>query len=109
MAKPEVERRRSTRFAKESSVTVRQETGEERKCATRDVSTGGLFFYCDTEIHQGSRIDVTMILPTEITGGETQWLCCQAKVVRVEKPSAGGQYGIAAHVERLNFLPERKA
>ncbi len=88
---------------------MRLHGGEERKCATRDISTGGLFFYSDTGVQAGSRIEIVMILPPEVTGGEAQWVCCQAKVQRVEKPAAGGQYGIAANIERLEFLPEAKA
>ena len=87
-------------------MSVKPQDGAERKCATRDISAGGVFFYCDFGIVQGSSIQLVMILPPEITGGEKQWVCCYGQVVRVVEGSAVGQFGIAVKVERLEFLPE---
>lgn len=110
MFKLEIERRRYKRFSRETLVTVRTQAGEgEQKCATRDISTGGVFFYCDTQIQQGSSIEVVMVLPSEITGGQTLWACCRAKVLRAAKDMTGRQYGIAAQVERLEFMPDMTA
>jgi CheY-like chemotaxis protein len=106
MVKKETERRRSQRFSKELPVSVKTQEGEEQKCATKDISAGGLFFYCDIEFAQGSPVEFVLVLPAEITGVEKQWVCCHAKVVRVETDSTGAQRGVAAKVERFQFLPE---
>ena len=105
-SKPQAERRRSRRFRLKSAVTVKTQDGGDYKCATRDISNGcgGIFFYCDAQIAQDSPIQLTMILPPEITGREEQWACCHGRVVRVEE-SAGGQRGIAVKIERITFLP----
>jgi len=71
MTTPETERRRSKRFPMELPVTVKPQDGTEQKCATRDISAGGVFFFCDFEIMQDSPIQLVMILPSEITGGES--------------------------------------
>jgi hypothetical protein len=89
----------------ELPVTVKPQDGMERKCATRDISAGGVFF-CDFEIMQDSPIQLVMTLPPEISGGEKLWVCCHGRVVRVVDGSADGQRGIAVKVERLEFLPE---
>jgi len=106
MTKPETERRHSKRFPMELPVRVKTQDGVERKCVTRDVSAGGIFFFCDSVIALDSPIDVVMRMPPEITGEEQQWVCCHGRVVRVETDSAGGQHGVAVKVERLEFLPE---
>lgn len=105
MATLETERRHSKRFPMELTVRVTQD-GAEQKCATKDISAGGVFLFCDLEIMKDSAIQLVMILPPEITGGEKQWVCCHGRVVRVEEDSAHGQRGVAVKVERLVFLPE---
>jgi len=106
MATAETERRHSKRFPMELPITVKPQNGAEQKCATRDISAGGVFFFCDFEIMKDSPIQLVMILPPEITGGEKQWVCCHGRVVRVVEDSADGQRGVAVKVERLVFLPE---
>ena len=106
MSTPETERRRSKRFPMELPVRVMPQDGVEQKCATRDISAGGVFFYCDLRIVQGSPIELVMMLPPEVTGGEKQWVCCHGRVARVEEGSADGQRGVAVKVARLAFLPE---
>jgi len=106
MTTPETERRRSKRFPMELPVTVKPQDGTEQKCATRDISAGGVFFFCDFEIMQDSPIQLVMILPSEITGGEGQWVCCHGRVARVVEDSTNKQRGVAVKVERLAFLPE---
>ena len=106
MSKPNAERRRSKRFQMELPVTVKAQDGTEQKCATRDISAGGIFFYCNFPVVQNSPIQLVLILPPEITGGEQQWVCCHGAVARVLEDSADGQHGVAIKVERLDFLPE---
>ncbi len=106
MPKPDQERRRSERLQREFAAIVTTPDGARHKCATKDISAAGVFFYCQAEFPEKSPIDVVMVLPPEITGGERQWVCLHAKVVRIEHGSAGAQHGVAAKIERLEFLPE---
>ena len=106
MATPETERRHSKRFPMVLPVTVKPQDGGEQKCATRDISAGGVFFYCDLRIVQGSPIELVMMLPSEVTGGEKQWVYCHGRVARVVEDSTNKQRGVAVKVERLAFLPE---
>lgn len=83
-------------------------TGEEPaqiSAVTRDLSATGVFLYTEKHIAQGSKLEVVLILPAELGFGEKQWACCQASVVRVEE-GAGGKFGVAAAIERLDLLPE---
>lgn len=97
------------RLSRDFAVTVRTQTGTEYKSATRDISARGVFFYCPAELAEQSNIELVMMLPSEITGGQRQWVCAAATVVRLEKDASGGLHGIAARIERLQLLPELEA
>ncbi len=106
MSLSDQERRHSARLRRDFGVTVRTGDGLEQQCATRDISAGGVFFYCPAALVEHSRVELVMVLPPEITCGEKQWVCASATVVRVEPDLAGGKHGIAAKIERLEILPE---
>jgi len=72
---------------------------------SRDLSKGGVFLYTDHAFETGSTLELVLMLPAELTGGEKQWVCCQGSVVRVEK-EAGGGFGVAAKLESMQALPE---
>ena len=107
MAKPQSENRRARRYPMESQVKVRSSNGQthEMDAQARDVSSNGIFFYTDSEMHEGSEIEIVAMLPAEITHAESVWVCCYARVVRVEQ-EADGPRGIAAVIERYAVLPE---
>jgi hypothetical protein len=73
---------------------------------TRDLSTGGIFLYTDSEISEGSELEMVLILPAEITQTAKQWVCCRASVVRVEDGERQGSFGVAASIRSLEILPE---
>ncbi len=78
----------------------------EKTAHTRDVSARGICFYMDSTVTEGSEIDFTLTLPPEITLTESIRVHCKGKVVRVEPQLAGGRVGIAAVIERYEFLAE---
>ncbi len=107
MPKPVEERRRSTRLSRAFAVTVRTDDGVEHKCATRDISAAGVFFYCTAKFAEHSPVELVMTLPPELTCGEPQWVCAHATVMRLEPDLTGrGRHGIAARIERLEIMPE---
>jgi len=73
---------------------------------TRDLSAGGVFLYTDSRISEGSELEMVLIMPSEITKGERQWVCFRASVVRVEDSQEGGSLGVAASIRSMEFLPE---
>ena len=107
MAKTGSENRRAPRYPMESQVKVRTSNGQthEMDAQARDVSSSGIFFYVDDDMHEGSEIEIVAMLPPEITRAASAWVCCHARVVRVEQDAAG-QRGIAAVIERYAVLPE---
>ena len=100
------ERRASRRFTMALPLTVRASSPAgpvERKGQTRDVSFRGLYFWIDASIEPGSEIEFVLTLPREITLAGDVHIRCTGKVVRVE--DLNGHHGIAARIERYEFLP----
>ena len=107
MAQPQREQRSTRRFSLRLPVTVKfGEGGLEKTAQTRDVSARGICFYLDSSVSEGSEIEFTLTLPPEITLTESIRVHCRGKVVRVEPQEAGGKVGIAAVIERYEFLAE---
>jgi hypothetical protein len=79
--------------------------GSELAAETRDVSTNGVFLYSKSPMAEGSELELVLILPPELTSGEKCWVCCHARVLRVEQGS-GTDFGVAAEVLRMDMLPE---
>lgn len=103
------ERRVARRYDVTVPVRVRN-TGQEIKelpyGKTRDISTSGLYFTVPQPLQAGSRIEMSLTLPTAITGGNEVILEVVARVVRVEDgPGAEHQtVGVAAHIEKYDII-----
>ena len=107
MAQTQREQRSTRRFSLRLPVTVKFSDGSAEKTAhTRDVSARGICFYMDAAVTEGSEIEFTLTLPPEITLTESIRVHCKGKVVRVEPQAPGGRVGIAAVIERYEFLAE---
>jgi hypothetical protein len=100
------ERRSKQRLATRTPVTVRHaDPPVESAAHTRDVSTNGIFLYTQSRMIEGSDVELVLILPPELMGGKKSWVCCHARVVRVEA-GAGKDFGVAAEIRRMEVLPE---
>ena len=88
-------------------VSIKTQSGSvEATGVTRDLNASGIFIYTDSQISEGSELEMVLILPPELTHGEKQWVCCQASVVRVEENKDGGDFGVAASIRSIEVLPE---
>ena len=106
MYKPEDERRGSPRVPVRVPVAVRTpSSASELTAHTKDLSANGIFLYLDSAVEPGSLLEMVLILPPEVTGGERRWAACEASVVRVEGSSGNG-FGLAARINRMDLLPE---
>jgi hypothetical protein len=71
---------------------------------TRDVSFRGLYFMTDSGVEVGSQIEFVLTLPKQITLATDVHIHCTGLVVRVEP--LDGRTGVAAQIERYEFLPQ---
>ncbi len=103
------DQRGTRRFALRLPVSVKfGETLHETPAHTKDVSARGVFFFVDSPIEEGSRLEFTLTLPPEITLTDSIRVRCQGRVVRVDMPGQNNKVGIAAIIEHYEFLGERE-
>jgi PilZ domain len=106
MPDPKSERRSRQRIPVRLGVSIRSSQSQPASGYTRDLSTGGIFLYADSEILVGSELEMVLMLPPQLTSGEKRWVCCQASVIRVEPGTEGGGFGVAASIRSIATLPE---
>jgi hypothetical protein len=110
MAQQKSDKRSRLRVPVQLPVTIKAKDGSVQETAqTRDLSSGGVFLYTNSQIAEGAELELVLVLPAELTFGERRWVCCQASVVRVEKPTQVGNFGVAARIHRFEVLPEIRA
>src|SRR5207245_9540078 len=105
MAEPKSERRTQKRLSLALPVTIKSEQGTvEASGCTCDLSSSGIFLYSDAHFSDGSALEMVLLLPKEMTGGEKRWVCWRASVVGV---GASGEQrcGVAARILRMEMLP----
>ncbi len=107
MPETKPERRNNNRVPTQAPVTVHSKDGRIQTTGiARDLSDSGIFFYTSEEILPGNELEMVLLLPAELTQGEKRWVCCQASVVRVEKGTEPGKFGLAASITNMQALPE---
>jgi PilZ domain len=102
------DRREARRFVMTLPVRVmaRDSHGQELRAQTRDVSYRGLYFLTESPFDYGSEIDFVLTLPEQMIPAGDVNIRCHGRVVRVE-PNDSGRTGIAAKIERYEFVPLR--
>jgi len=101
-----LDRRSRARVVTKVPVRVRSSaTNGELTAETRDVSSNGVFLYTPSQMAEGSDVELVLILPSELTQGEKCWVCCHARVLRVEH-GLDNDFGVAAEIRRMDILPE---
>jgi hypothetical protein len=100
-----LERRAAQRFPFQLTVAIRL-TGSNVQGSgfTQDLSARGALLYTDLMPSEGEAIELTLIMPSEITLAESMPVCCKGKVVRVT--ALENKYAVAVHIEKYEFLPD---
>jgi hypothetical protein len=65
-----------------------------------------VLFYTDFPLAPGDAIELTLVMPAEITLAEAMRVRCRATVMRVVPPAGGSACGIAALLQGYEYLPE---
>jgi hypothetical protein len=93
-----VERRIGQRFAFNLPVSLRDtSTAVEGMGFTQDLSSRGAFLFTDMALTEGTEIELTLKMPSEITLGNSMRVRCRGRVLRVTNPAEG--WGSAASTE----------
>jgi hypothetical protein len=84
---------------------------------TQDLSSRGVFFFTDAPLVEGSEIELTLRMPSEITLGESMPVRCRGRILRVVRStaynlapdSANTKIGVAVRLECYEYLPDPSA
>ncbi len=100
-----MERRAGQRFEVHLPVSIQV---EDRTVAgfTQDVSARGVFLYAEAALPEGTTVELTFTMPSEITLAESMRVRCQGRVLRSLACGAGQKNGIAVHLGSYEYLPE---
>ena len=108
-----VERRVGQRFPYLLPLSLSQPTGSvEGVGFTQDLSSRGVFFFTDAPLTEGSEIELTLRMPSEITLGESMPVRCRGRVLRVVRPASSAynraetKIGVAVRLECYEYLPD---
>jgi hypothetical protein len=103
----QLERRVAQRFEFQLPVSVHV-VGNERQGSgfTQNLSASGALVYTDLSLAETDAIELTLIMPSEITLGENMRVRCLGRVLRVHSSSRDAKYATAIHLEKYEFLPE---
>jgi hypothetical protein len=100
-----LERRASQRFDFQLPIGVRLAGTEREGCGfTQDLSGRGVFFYTDFKVAEGDAVELTFVMPAEITLTEKMRVRCRGRVTRVLP--AQSKFGVAVHLEGYEYLSE---
>lgn len=99
----QLERRASQRFDFQLPVAVRL-AGTDRQGSgfTQGLSGRGVFFYTDFQVAEGDAVELTFIMPAEVTLTESMRVRCRGRVSRVLP--ADSKLGVAVHLEGYEYL-----
>jgi PilZ domain len=103
-----IEQRANRRFSLQLPVSIHYTDGHAPEIAaeTRNVSAQGVYFYAQSKLAEGSRIEFTMTLPPEVTLTDSIRVRCQGKVVRIDNGGSSAEIGIAAIIEQYDFIAD---
>src|SRR6266851_2768998 len=86
-----VERRVGQRFAFNLPVSLRDvSSGTEGLGFTQDLSSRGAFLFTVMALSEGSEIELTLKMPSEITLGESMRVRCRGRVLRIFNAADNG-------------------
>ena len=99
------ERRKSRRYNLSLPITFRtrwDKEGATRNSRTRDVSTHGLNFTIQEDMHAGATLDIILALPSKVAPGPAVIVRATCRVIRVDTGSSRDY--AAAVIENYAFV-----
>lgn len=99
-----LERRSTQRFPYQLPVLLRVPTQERSGAGcTQDLSSRGALLLTDFPLAEGDFVEMTLVMPAEITLAEDMKVCCHARVVRRETAECS-KPAVAVRIDRYEFL-----
>lgn len=99
-----IERRSGQRFQLHLPLTIHLD-GKVVPGFTQDVSSRGLFLFTEAALVEGSTVELTFTMPSEITLGESMRVRGRGRVLRADCSSTGPRNGVAVQLDSYQYLP----
>ena len=101
-----IERRSAQRFnAYQVAVSLHTSDGRSGTGFTLDLSSRGALLWTDFPLSADDMVEMTLVMPSEITLAEQMGVRCRARVLRLQGESGGGKFAVAIRIEHYDFLP----
>jgi PilZ domain len=101
-----IERRCGQRFHQfQVPVQLRAADGRSGNGFTLDLSSHGALLWTDFSASENQLIEMTLVLPSEITLTEEMSVRCRARVVRLESHPQSDRPAVAVKIESYEYLP----
>jgi hypothetical protein len=105
-----IERRCGHRFAQfQVPVLLRAADGRTGGAFTLDLSSHGALLSTDFPLSENQMIEMTLVLPSEVTLTEEMSVRCSARVLRLEFHQERAKPAAAVKIERYEYLPRQMA
>jgi PilZ domain len=98
------ERRSMRRFDMRLPAIVKLEGASDLYTETQNVSARGVFFYLDSPVSSGTKLEVILTFPPHVTLTDAVRIRFAARVIRVETLLPSSRIGVAAMIEDYEFL-----
>jgi hypothetical protein len=102
-----LERRAAQRFEVHLPVSVHFD-GATIPGFTQNLSARGIFLYTEPDIPEGAGVELTFMMPSEITLGESIPVRGRGRVLRNVPTKGSRRNGIAVQLEAYEYLPEKQ-
>ena len=76
----------------------------EIPAVTRNVSSGGVYFYTQGSLHEGDAVEFELTLPAVITHAGDIPVMCRGQVLRIDPHHKEGLSGVAVRIDTLTFM-----
>jgi hypothetical protein len=106
----QLERRAAQRFDFNLPISVRLTGSEHLGCGfTQNLSARGALFHTNLPTAKADAIEITLVMPSDITLAESMRVRCRGKVLRVLSSKVGSGSLVAVQFEGYEFLLEAEA
>jgi hypothetical protein len=100
-----IERRCGLRFTQfQVPVLLQAADGTTGAGFTLDLSSRGALLWTDFPMQVGQVLDMSLVMPSEITLGEDMSVRCRTQVLRLEPDHARGKPAVAVKIEHYDFV-----
>ncbi len=87
---------------------IGKQSGAEQMAESENLSQRGIFMWTAYPLKMGAQVEMSLRMPSEISGIAASEVRCTARVVRIQECDSGGLIGVGLRIERYHATAERE-